>query len=78
MQKNRQIINERIYSCKGKFYSISNSISGQKNLLNDPKYAFDITEIKNLNDDIIKEVMEPLDVQLEIVMKDMNYIIKSF
>jgi len=70
--------NERIYSCKGKFYSISNSISGQKNLLNDPKYAFDITEIKNLNDDIIKEVMEPLDVQLEIVMKDMNYILDNF
>ena len=65
--------NERIYSCKGKFYSISSSISGQKNLLNDPKYAFDITEIKNLNDNIIKEVMEPLDVQIEIVMKDMNY-----
>ena len=70
--------NERIYSCKGKFYSISSSISGQKNLLNDPKYAFDITEIKNLNDNIIKEVMEPLDVQIEIVMKDMNYILDNF
>ena len=70
--------NERIYSSKGKFYSISNSMSGQKNVLNDPKYAFDITDIKKLNDDIIKEVMEPLDVQLEIVMKDMNYILDNF
>ena len=70
--------NERIYSCKGKFYSISSSMSGQKSLLNDPKYAFDITEIKNLNDNIIKEVMEPLDVQIEIVMKDMNYILDNF
>ena len=69
---------EKIFNCKGKFYNISNSISGQKNLLNDPKYSFDITEIKDLNNDIIKEVSEPLDVQLELVMKDLNYILDNF
>ena len=69
---------EKIFNCKGKFYNISNSISGQKNILNDPKYAFDMTEINNFNNDIIKEVTEPLDVQLEIVMKDVNYILDNF
>ena len=69
---------EKIFNCKGKFYNISNSISGQKNILNDPKYVFDVTEITNFNNDIIKEVSEPLDVQLEIVMKDINYILDNF
>ena len=70
--------NERTLNSKGKFYNIGNSISGTKNILNDPKYAFDITEIKNLNTDIIKEVSEPIDVQFELVMKDINYILDNF
>ena len=70
--------NEKTLNNKGKFYNISNSISGQKNILNDPKYAFDITTIKSLNNDIIKEVNEPIDVQLELVMKDINYILDNF
>ena len=69
---------EKIFNCKGKFYNISNSMSGQKNILNDPKYTFDITEINNFSNDVIKEVSEPLDVQLEIVMKDVNYILDNF
>ena len=69
---------EKIFNCKGKFFNISNAISGRKNILNDPKYAFDITEINNFNNDIIKEVTEPLDVQLELVMKDINYILDNF
>lgn len=70
--------NEKTLNNKGKFYNISNSISGQKNILNDPKYAFDITTIKSLNNDIIKEVNEPIDIQLELVMKDINYILDNF
>ena len=69
---------EKIFNCKGKFYNISNSMSGQKNILNDPKYTFDITEINNFSNDVIKEVSEPLDVQLEVVMKDVNYILDNF
>ena len=69
---------EKIINCKGKFYNISNSISGQKNILNDPKYTFDITDIKNFSEELIKEVTEPLDVQLEVVMKDINYILDNF
>ena len=68
----------KIINCKGKFFSLSNSISGQKNILNDPKYKFDITAINNFNNDIIKEVTEPLDVQLGLVMKDINYILDNF
>ena len=71
-------MNEKIINCKGKFFSLSNSISGKKNILNDPKYTFDITEINNFNNDIIKEVTEPLDVQLGLVMKDINYILDHF
>ena len=70
--------NEKIINCKGKFYNISNSISGKKNILTDPKYSFDITEINNFSDEIIKEVTEPLDIQLELVMKDINYILDNF
>ena len=69
---------EKIFNCKGKFYNISNSISGQKNILNDPKYSFDMTEINNFSNEIIKEVSDPLDVQIEIVMKDINYILDNF
>ena len=69
---------DKILNSKGKFYNIGNSVSGQKNLLNDPKYAFDITEINNLNNDIIKEVSEPIDIQLELIMKDLNFILDNF
>ena len=69
---------EKIFNCKGKFYNISNTISGQKNILNDPKYSFDITEINNFSNEVIKEVSEPIDVQIEIVMKDVNYILDNF
>ena len=50
---------------KAKFYNISNSISSKKNILDDPKYVVDITELNNLNEDIINEVTNPIDVQLE-------------
>ena len=69
---------EKIFNCKGKFYNISNSMSGQKNILNDPKYTFDITEINNFDNELIKEVTEPLDVQIEVVMKDINFILDNF
>ena len=69
---------EKIFNCKGKFYNISNSMSGQKNILNDPKYTFDITEINNFDNELIKEVSDPLDVQIEVVMKDINFILDNF
>ena len=63
---------------KGKFYNISNSISSKKNILEDPKYAVDITDLNNLNEDILKEVTTPIDVQLEAIMTDINFILDNF
>ena len=63
---------------KAKFYNISNSITSKKNILDDPKYVVDITELNNLNEDIINEVTNPIDVQLEAIMTDINFILDNF
>ena len=63
---------------KAKFYNISNSTSSKKNILDDPKYVVDITELNNLNEDIINEVTNPIDVQLEAIMTDINFILDNF
>ena len=63
---------------KAKFYNISNSISSKKNILEDPKYVVDITDLDNLDEDIIKEVTTPLDIQIEAIMTDINYILDNF
>ena len=63
---------------KAKFYNISNSISSKKNILDDQKYVVDITELNNLNEDIINEVTNPIDVQLEAIMTDINFILDNF
>ena len=63
---------------KAKFYNISNSISSKKNILDDPKYVVDITELNNLNEDIINEVTNPIYVQLEEIMTDINFILDNF
>ena len=63
---------------KAKFYNISNSISSQKNVLENPKYKVDMTELDNLNEDIIKEITSPIDIKLEAIMTDINYIIDNF
>ena len=38
----------------------------------------DITELNNLNEDIINEVTNPIDVQLEAIMTDINFILDNF
>ena len=63
---------------KAKFYNISNSISSQKNVLENPKYKVDMTKLDNLNEDIIKEITTPIDIKLEAIMTDINYIIDNF
>ena len=63
---------------KAKFYNISNCVSSKKNILEDPKYIIDMTELDNLTEDIIKEVTTPIDVQLEAIMSDINYILDNF
>jgi len=63
---------------KAKFYNISNSVSSKKSILDDPKYKVDMTDLQNLNEDIIKEVTTPIDIQLEAIMTDINYILDNF
>ena len=63
---------------KAKFYHISNSVSSKKNILEDPKYKVNMTDLQNLNEDIIKEITTPIDIQLEAIMTDINYILDNF
>ena len=63
---------------KAKFYHISNSVSSKKNILEDPKYKVDMADLQNLNEDIIKEITTPIDIQLEAIMTDINYILDNF
>jgi len=37
-----------------------------------------MTELDNLNEDIIKEITTPIDIKLEAIMTDINYIIDNF
>ena len=66
------------FNLKAKFYNISNSVSSKKNILEDPKYKVDMTDLNELNEDIIKEITTPIDVQLEEIMTDINYILDNF
>jgi hypothetical protein len=37
-----------------------------------------MTDLQNLNEDIIKEITTPIDIQLEAIMTDINYILDNF
>ena len=68
----------KIFENKGKLSKISKSILSYKNILNNKKYFFDIKNIKNLTIDIIQEIKEPINPQIELVIKDINYILDNF
>ena len=68
----------RIINGKGRFNNISKSISLRKNILNNPKYIFPVNSVDNLTKEILKEIDEPLETQVEIIIKDMNYISDNF
>ena len=68
----------RIVNGKGRFNSISKSVSLRKNILNDPKYIFPVNSVDNLTKEILKEIDEPMETQVEIIIKDMNYILDNF
>ena len=68
----------KIFENKGKLAKISKSILSYKNILNNKKYFFDIKNIKNLTIDIIQEIKEPINPQIELVIKDINYILDNF
>ena len=68
----------RIFNTKGKFLNISKVSSNKKNILNDPKHQFPILGVENLDKEKIKEVTQPLETPMEVIMKDINYILDNF
>ena len=68
----------RIFNTKGKFLNISKVSSNKKNILNDNKYQFPILGVENLDKETIKEVTQPLETPMEVIMKDINYILDNF
>ena len=68
----------KVYENKGKLSKISKSILSYKNVLNNEKYFFDLRYVQNLTEDIIKEINEPINPQIELIIKDMNYILDNF
>ena len=68
----------RIFNTKGKFLNISKVSSNKKNILNDNKYQFPILGVENLDKETIKEITKPLETPIEVIMKDINYILDNF
>ena len=68
----------RFYNGRGRICNISKSIAHRKNILNDPKYAFPLNTVENLTNEILEEINEPLQTKVEVIIKDMNYILDNF
>ena len=68
----------RFYNGRGRINNISKSSAYRKNILNDPKYVFPINLVEHLNNEILKEINEPLETKVEVIIKDINYILDFF
>ena len=68
----------RFYNGRGRITNISKSSGYRKNILNDPKYIFPINEVEHLTNEILEEINEPLQTKIEMIIKDMNYILDNF
>ena len=66
----------RVNNAKGKFYHIDKA--KKRNILDEKRFQFPLINVPKLNEDILKEVMEPIDIPIEIIMKDVNYILDNF
>ena len=66
----------RVNNAKGKFYHIDKA--KKRNILDKKRFQFPLINVPKLNEDILKEVMEPIDIPIEIIMKDVNYILDNF
>ena len=62
-------------TAKAKFQNIEGAI--KKDVLNDEKFRFKFLNIK-LTNDILDEVNKPIDIPVEIIMKDVNFILDNF
>ena len=67
---------DKLNNVKGKLYHISTI--KKRNILTDKKYQFPILNVNDLNQDILEEIMQPIDIPIEIIMKDVNYILDNF
>ena len=77
-KNNGQDASSRFFEGRGRFTNISKSCSLRKNILNDPKYIFPVKNVINLTREILAEIEEPLETKIEIIIKDMNYILDNF
>ena len=68
----------KTFENKGKLSTLRKSILSYKNVLNNDKYFFDLRIVENLSENIIKEINEPLKPQIELIIKDINYIVDNF
>ena len=68
----------RFYNGRGRISNISKSSGFRNNILNDPKYVFHVNSIENLTNEILEEINEPLQAKVEVIIKDMNYILDHF
>ena len=81
--KDKYILSESNWSTqtienKGKLSRFSKSILTCKNILNNEKYFYNLTDLENLSPELIKEVNEPINAKLELIIKDINYILDNF
>ena len=63
---------------RGKLSRISKSILTYKNVLNNEKYFFNLKDLDNLNREIMEEVNDPINLQIELIIKDVNFILDNF
>jgi len=68
----------RFYNGRGRICNIRKSSAYRKNVLNDPKYIFPLNTVENLTNEILEEINEPLQTRVEVIIKDMNYILDNF
>ena len=68
----------RFYNGRGRINNIGKSSGYRKSILNDPKYIFQVNSIEHLTNEILEEINEPLQAKVEVIIKDMNYILDHF
>ena len=59
---------------KSKLTNISKSINSNNILLNET-YKFPLLSVENLNEDILREITQPIEIPIELIMKDLNFIL---
>ena len=72
----QQTNEDKLTNVKGKLSHISTI--KKRNILTESKYKFPLLNVNHLNQDILEEIMQPIDVPVEIIMKDVNYILDNF